>query len=90
MEQLISITHPQWIHRNAIVHFKRSDGHTIAQHQDIIDHIKQLLWDYPDHLLHKDKHLLNEDSNVLCYSGANYQDYWIASMESALTAAAHT
>ena len=43
MEHLICITHRQWLHMNAKVYFKRSDGRTISQYEQIMDKIKDLL-----------------------------------------------
>jgi hypothetical protein len=61
MEHLIRITHRQWLHRNAKVHFKQSDGRKISQHEQIMEKIEDLLWTDPDDLLDDDKALLDKD-----------------------------
>ena len=61
MEQLIHITYWQWLHPNAKVHFKQSDGRTISQHEQIMSKIKDLLWTDPDDMLEDDRDLLEED-----------------------------
>ena len=89
MEHLIRITHRQWLHRNAKVHFKRSDGRTISQHEQIMEKIKDLLWTDPEELLDDDKALLDEDFEQLGLATATNREFWVASMEAAISAAEH-
>ena len=89
MEQLLRITHRQWLHRNAQLHFKRADGLTSAQHKQLVRHMKDLLMIDPENLLEEDMALLYEDSRKLGAAAPCDQRYWIASVESAFSAAYH-
>ena len=89
MEHLICITHRQRLHRNAKVHFKRSDGRTISQHEQIMEKIKELLWTDPEELLDDDKALLDEDFEQLGLATTTNRELLVASMEAATSAAEH-
>lgn len=89
IERLIRITHRQWLFRNAKVHFKRADGLTIAQHKRLTQRMKEALLIDPDDLLAEDRGLLDEDPYLLGKSSPQNQRYWIASVESAFSAACH-
>ena len=58
MEQLIRLTHRQWCYRNCKIHFKRSDGRTALQHEEIVEKVKDLMWTDPGDLLPEDRLLL--------------------------------
>jgi len=75
MERLIRITHRQWLHRNAKVHFKGTDGRTLRQHEAITERIKDLLWTDPEDLLEEDRCLLAEDPEKLANAKAVDQEY---------------
>ena len=89
MEHLICITHRQWLHRDAKVHFKRSDGMTIPQHEQIMEKIEDLLWEDPDNLLADDRALLEEDFEKPGLLTVTNGDFWVASMEAAISADKH-
>ena len=89
MERLIKITHKQWLYRNSTVHFKSKDGRTLAEHEKIKSKIEKLLLTDPDDLLEEDVALLHEDVTELAEATAVDQEYWIASMETAVLAAYH-
>ena len=84
MDQLLRITHRQWLHRNARVHFRLSDGRTQAQHDEIVAKIGRLIWTDPDELLEKDRRLLRVDFKQLGRARATTQECWIAEMETAV------
>jgi hypothetical protein len=89
IEHLLGITHKQWVYRNARVHLEKLDGHTEAEHAKIMSRIRVLLWTDPDSLMPRDRLLLEGDFSALGSGPAANRLYWIASMESALGAAAH-
>jgi hypothetical protein len=89
MERLIRITHRQWLHRNAKVHFKGTDGRTLRQHEAITERIKDLLWTDPEDLLEEDRCLLAENPERLANAKAVDQEYWIASVDASIQAVRH-
>lgn len=89
MEQLLRLTHRQWLHRNAKVHFRRSDGRTASEFEETIEKIKHLLWTDPDDLLPENRSLFETDFWLLGASSAMDQEYWLAEMETAILAASH-
>ena len=89
MERLLQLTHRQWSMRNAKVHFKRSDGRTIAQHERILSRVCDLLCTDPLDLEEEDRYLLDEDFEALSSASDDCKETWIANMEAALSYAAH-
>ena len=85
---IISLTHKQWLFRNSHVHFKKLDGLTPAQHDEIFQRVQNLLWTDPAELLDRHKYLLEEDFHQLGAGSSGVRQNWIQSMESALKAAA--
>ena len=84
---LLSLTHNQWIFRNLKVHFK-INGLTATQHNALETRVKELMSTLPSALLSKDCYLLLEDFHLLGEGPAAIRQVWVASMESALGAAA--
>ena len=89
IEQLLRLTHRQWLHRNAILHFRLSDGRTIAERESLIRRVQDLMWTDPEDLLPDDRPLLEEDFVKLGEANADAQAYWAAEVEAALKAAAY-
>jgi len=89
IEQLLRITHRQWLLRNALLHYKLPDGRTLVQRERLVERIMELMWTDPDDLLPEDRALLDEDFEKLGAADANDQAYWVAEIESALKAAQH-
>ena len=58
---IISLTHKQWLFRNSHVHFKKLEGLTPAQHDEIFKRVQTLMWTDPADLLDRHKYLLEED-----------------------------
>jgi len=86
VELLLQITHKQWIFRNNGVHYRGLDGLTQAEHDKIFDRVEELMFTDPDYLLPKHHHLLSQDFEELAEGSAIDQQYWIVSMESAISA----
>ena len=84
---LISITHKQWIFRNSKVHHK-SEGLTQKQHDKLFAKVRELMCTEPSTLLPKHRSLLTENFGLLGAGPTKMRRGWVASMESALKAAA--
>ena len=52
-----------------------------------MEKIKDLLWTDPEELLDDDKALLDEDFEQLGLATATNREYWVASMEAAISSA---
>ena len=89
IEQLLRITHRQWLLRNALLHYKLPDCCTLVQREQLVKRIMELMWTDPYDLLPEDRALLDEDFEKLSAADANDQAYWVAEIESALKAAQH-
>ena len=89
MERLLRLIHCQWSMRNAKVHFKCSDGRTIAQHERILCRVYNLLCMDPLDLEEEDRCLLDEDFGTLGSALDDCKETWIANMDAALLYAAH-
>ena len=87
IEQLLRITHRQWLLRNAILHYCLPDGRTIVERERIVERVMDLMWTDPTLLLSEDRALLEEDFVKLGNADASDQEYWVAEVESALKAA---
>jgi len=87
--KLLELTHKQWLFRNSHVHYKKLDGLTLAQHDQIFKKVMKPMWTDPSDLLTKHRHLLEEDFEKLGDNTADARKIWIASMESALASADH-
>jgi hypothetical protein len=90
IEQLLRITHKQWLLRNSLMHYKCADGRTMAEKRSIAKRVKDLLWIDPEDLHEEDRQLLYEDPEELGASSSTNQAYWVACVEAALLSAAHS
>ena len=43
IEQVLRITHRQWLQRNAIIHYRLSDGPTVAEKEKIVARVMELI-----------------------------------------------
>ena len=85
--KLLQLTHKQWLFCNSHVHYKKLEGLTAAQHAEVFERVKGLMWSDPTKLLAKHLFLLEEDFELLGEGSSGVRLTWIASMESALKAA---
>ena len=69
------------------MHYKKLDGLTQRQHDEIFEWVKELMWKDPAELLTKHRYLLEEYFEKLGEESAGVRQQWIAFMESALAAA---
>ena len=89
ISRLLQATHKQWLFRNLHVHHTKLDGLTSSQHEAIFHQVQELMLIDPGDLLPKHRYLLTEDFDALG-SGSTYgRQCWVASMESAISAAEH-
>ena len=86
-EKLLQLTHKQWLFRNSHVHYKKLEGLTTAQHEEILERVKTLMWTEPGDLLTKHRYLLEEDFELMGEGSTGTRLQWIASIESAKKAA---
>ena len=75
IEQLLSITHKQWIFRNSKVHLRKLDGLTEGEHNDIFQRMEELMFTNPDDLVPAHRHLLEEDFDCLGEGSAVTRQY---------------
>ena len=90
MEQLLCITHRQWLHRNALLHFRLSDGRTLVERAAIVERVMGLMWTDPSELLPADRPLLDQDFEKLGRADAGNQAYWASEVEAAIQWARHS
>ena len=89
IEKLVQITHKQWLFQNSHVHYKKLEGLSTLQHEEIFDKVSELMCTDPAELLPPHRHLLEVDFSQMEEGSTSYRMYWTASMESALQAADH-
>jgi len=87
--KLLQLTHKQWLFRNSHVNHKKLEGMTTAQHEQIFEKVKSMMWTDPADMLAKHRYLLEEDFQLLGEGTSGERQQWIDSMESALSAADH-
>ena len=87
VERLVRITHKQWLFRNCHVHFKKLEGLSPAQHDDIFERVVSLMDTDPSDLLPCHQHLLEIDFEQMGFGSSTDRGYWVKAMESALSAA---
>jgi hypothetical protein len=88
IKSLINITHKQWIYRNADVHHV-INGLTSSQNTALFAWVQELLMTNVNYLLPCHHHLLNQDFHQLGNADTLPHQLWVASMESAISAASH-
>ncbi len=86
IKYLLQITHKQWIFQNSGVHCKGFNGLTQAAHNKIFNCMEELIFTDPDYLLPKHQHLMSQDLEALTEVSAVDRQYWIVSVESAISA----
>ncbi len=73
IEQLLQITHRQWLHQNALLHYCLSDGRTYTKRKQLIARVQELMWTDPNNLLPIDCSLPDEDFKKLGAADADAQ-----------------
>lgn len=88
IKALLGVTHRQWLFRNADVHH-RFEGLTMHDHNLLSLRIRELLTTSPDDLLPAHRYLLQQDFAQLGDADTIQRQIWVATMDSALSAASH-
>jgi hypothetical protein len=88
IKAILSITHKQWLFRNADIH-QKFDGLNMHDHDLLHSRINELLKTTPGDLLPSHRHLLQQDFLQLGSADTIQRQIWVASMESALGAASY-
>jgi len=90
IHRLLERIQRQWLYRNAIVHYKVSDGLMTQHHETIMEEIENMITDVdPTDLLPEHRRLLNVDYEKLGEGRAEHRQSWLMEMESAVSAANH-
>jgi hypothetical protein len=87
IQQVLSITHDQWLYRNARIHIRQLEGKTAADHLKVIQAVTERLIYEASDLLPQHTHLLSRDFTTLGSGSTMDRQYWIANMDSAIAAA---
>lgn len=88
IQRVLDITHLQWIFRNTRVHIRLLEGKTTNEHHKIMEETLERLSTTPDDLLPQHRHLLELDYSHLGEGTTLDRQYWMASLDSAVQAAA--
>lgn len=65
IQHLLSITHHQWLCRNARIYTKVKEGRTVSQHVDVMEEVSEMMLVDPSNLLPRHRHLLKQDWHAL-------------------------
>jgi hypothetical protein len=84
--KVLDITHRQWLYRNSRIHIKQTEGLSLTDHEIILQKVKSLIGTDPMDLLPQHRSLLQIDFEALGAGTSTDRQYWIAQMESAITA----
>eukprot|EP00956_Cyclotella_meneghiniana_P030959 scaffold79802_cov23-Cyclotella_meneghiniana.AAC.1 len=87
--QFLLFTHRQWTYRNTTVHYKPSEGKTVAEHEAIDQQVRSLQHLPLNTLLPHHRHLLNKEDFTKLLSGTTTaKQFWVAEVQSSLAEAA--
>eukprot|EP00956_Cyclotella_meneghiniana_P036091 scaffold121288_cov49-Cyclotella_meneghiniana.AAC.1 len=82
---LLLFTHRQWTYRNSTVHYKPSEGKTVAEHTMVDEQVRSLLQLSPILLAPQHRYLLTEENRTTLLQGTtSAKQFWIAEIQSAL------
>eukprot|EP00956_Cyclotella_meneghiniana_P002951 scaffold3544_cov46-Cyclotella_meneghiniana.AAC.2 len=88
LQHLLNITHRQWLYRNARIHLRKVEGLTAAEHEDVIELVKDMVMVDPADLLPRHRHLLARDFRKLGEGATVDRKLWLQQMmRSAISAA---
>eukprot|EP00956_Cyclotella_meneghiniana_P012231 scaffold17380_cov52-Cyclotella_meneghiniana.AAC.2 len=89
VSHLLNITHRQWLYRNARIHLRKVEGLTAAEHEDVIELIKDMVMVDPADLLllPRHRHLLERDFRKLGEGATVDRKLWLQQMRLAISAA---
>eukprot|EP00956_Cyclotella_meneghiniana_P004596 scaffold5670_cov42-Cyclotella_meneghiniana.AAC.1 len=82
---LLLFTHRQWTYRNSTVHYKPSEGKTVAEHTMVDEQVRSLLQLSPILLPPQHRYLLTTENRTTLLQGTTAaKQFWIAEIQSAL------
>lgn len=87
ISRLLELTHRQWLYRNSYIYFTKVEGRTEIEHNQVISKVKELLYTDPSELLPRHRPLLEIDFAKLGAGSTIGREFWIASVDSAISAA---
>ena len=86
---LLLFTHRQWTYRNCTVHYKPSEGKSVAEHTLVNDQVQSLLQLPSVSLPQQHQHSLTKEDRAALLGGTTAaKQFWIAEIQSALAEAA--
>ena len=86
LTRILNITHRQWLYRNSRIHMRNVEGLSATDHESILEKVRTLIGTDPTDILPKHRSLLHMDFEALGEGTSTDRQYWIAQMESAITA----
>lgn len=86
---VLDITHQQWLFRNTRVHIRLLEGETTEEHNAIMEEVLDQLSMSPGDIFPQHRHLLDVDFSCLGEGTTIDRQYWMASLDSAVKAAAN-
>lgn len=87
IQQVLRITHQQWLYRNTKIHIRQVEGKTASEHLEIMQAVRERLDYEVTDLLPQHRHLLHQDLIQLGSGPTIDRQYWVAQMDSAIAAA---
>jgi hypothetical protein len=89
-QQLLQITHRQWLCRNARVHLKKLEGRNEDQHREVFEKVKEMMLTDPSNLLPCHQELLLQDFEQLGMGSTSSRVQWLNEVNFAIKAKAAT
>ena len=83
IQQLLQITHVQWIYRNVLVHDKTTGTLVTAHKEELRTEIDQQLELGTEGLLEEDHYLLELNLSDLATTNGERQEYWLLAIQAA-------
>lgn len=81
VEQLLTIVHSQWVHRNEIVHRRERDGLRTAEHNQLKTRLEQELARGTDGMDSEDHHLMEKDFASLWALPGSDKKIWLRAVQ---------
>ena len=86
VQNLLSITHHQWTYRNAKIHLNKLKGRTAAEHESILNKVRDMTTVEPDKLQSCQHSLLQAEFHQQGEGSTGYHPHWLEEINSAISA----
>lgn len=86
IQHLLSITHRQWLYRNARIYTQVKEGRTVPQHVEVLEEVGDMLQVDPSNLLPRHRYLLEQDWRALGEGSTSSRLQWLEAMDAAILA----